>query len=213
MAQPSKIFHWATGGGAVVTDPPGGKQDTGFQLVDGVPEKPAMDYFNSILSVIFAWLLYLKNLTGEALTWTAAHIFGAAVTFNGTTAFVGQATFTPDPTFSVRIPTNLVLAAGWLNPTMGDKLRYWKDPDGVVTLLGWVRTSGTATSPTATLPMGFRPLSDLRIPVIYDDGVGGEAVAKMSIDALGNIAFILVGGGVIASGSNFYVPSIRFTPA
>jgi hypothetical protein len=79
MAQPSKLFHWATSGGAVVTDPPSAKQDSGFQVLSGTPEKPAMDYVNSLLSNLFSWAGYVKNITGEALTWTAVQTFSAGI--------------------------------------------------------------------------------------------------------------------------------------
>lgn len=79
MAQPSVLLRWATAVGALVTNPPSGKMDTGFEAPGGVPEKPALDYVNAKFKNIFEWLAYLKDLTSEALTWAGTQTFNNLV--------------------------------------------------------------------------------------------------------------------------------------
>lgn len=79
MSQPSEQPEWASGGSAVITDPSSGKKALGW----AVSEKPPAQYFNWWMNLVYQWVQYLAGLAGEAFTWTAAHIFSAAVTFNG----------------------------------------------------------------------------------------------------------------------------------
>ena len=74
MAQPSQDPAWNTGGANRV-DPPSGQKISGWN----VNQSPPSSYFNWYMNLVYQWCLYLKNITTEALTWTGAAIFNAAV--------------------------------------------------------------------------------------------------------------------------------------
>lgn len=70
MAQPTDLPRWSTDPGTT-TEPTEAKKDDGF--VAG--EKPAAQTHNWLFNTIYLWCDYLKNLTSEALTWTAKQIY------------------------------------------------------------------------------------------------------------------------------------------
>jgi hypothetical protein len=74
MAQPSQDPNWNTGGANRV-DPSSGQKISGWT----VNQAPPSSYFNWWMNLVYQWCIYLKNLTSEALTWTGAAIFNAAV--------------------------------------------------------------------------------------------------------------------------------------
>jgi hypothetical protein len=81
MAKPvGADMRWATGGTAALSEPSSGLRDTGFVAGTQVDE----GYVNKLLKNSYLWQQYLNGLEGEALTWTAAHIFNGAVTINTT---------------------------------------------------------------------------------------------------------------------------------
>jgi len=92
MAQPTDLPRWSTDVGTT-TEPTEDKKDEGF--VAG--EKPAAQTHNWLFNTIYLWCDYLKNLTSEALTWTATQLFNVAganiFTFRETTASLSE-----DPT-------------------------------------------------------------------------------------------------------------------
>lgn len=74
MAQPTNTPRWNTAG-ANRTDPPSGQKDSGF-----VASSPLVSaYLNWLLFNIYEWVLYLKNLTTEALTWTVLQTFNVGI--------------------------------------------------------------------------------------------------------------------------------------
>ncbi len=77
MAQPTDLPTWATSatGIAGTTAPTSGQQLDGW--VPG--QKPPAQYFNWWQNRVGQWLSYLKNLTNEALTWSAKHTFAAGL--------------------------------------------------------------------------------------------------------------------------------------
>lgn len=82
MAKPASLPRWADVGGDIV-EPSSGKKDTGWI----VSEQPPHSYFNWFQNLVYQWCDYLDGLTGEALTWTAAHVFQSTVSItNGTAA-------------------------------------------------------------------------------------------------------------------------------
>jgi len=77
MAKPSTLPRWANlAAPGDLVDPPSGKKDSGWLT----GEKPPHSYFNWWKNLVYLWTVYLDGLTGEALTWTAAHVFQAGVT-------------------------------------------------------------------------------------------------------------------------------------
>lgn len=79
MAKPSTLPRWANlANPADIVDPPSGKKDTGWLTA----EKPPHSYFNWFMNLVYLWAVYLDGLTGEALTWTAAHVHNRNVTFH-----------------------------------------------------------------------------------------------------------------------------------
>lgn len=82
MAKPASLPRWADVGGDIV-EPSSGKKDIGWI----VSEQPPHSYFNWFQNLVYQWCDYLDGLTGEALTWTAAHVFQSTVNMtNGTAA-------------------------------------------------------------------------------------------------------------------------------
>jgi hypothetical protein len=79
MAQPSQTPDWNTGG-SNRTDPPSGQKISGWT----VNQTPPSSYFNWWMNLVYQWVLYLKNLTTEALTWGAFQTFNAALRGFGT---------------------------------------------------------------------------------------------------------------------------------
>lgn len=83
MPKPSTLPRWANlAAPADIVDPPSGKKDSGWLT----GEKPPHSYFNWWKNLVYQWTVYLDGLTGEALTWTAAHIFQAGVTMTRNSA-------------------------------------------------------------------------------------------------------------------------------
>lgn len=78
--KPSEDAEWADGGGAVITDPPLIKKQTGW--VDN--EFPPAEYFNWWMNNVFQWQAYLRDFEIQTHTWTATQIFSAEVDLNGT---------------------------------------------------------------------------------------------------------------------------------
>lgn len=80
MAKPSELPRWADDGGDIV-EPLEGKKDIGYE--EG--ELPVHSEMNWLFNLIYLWAQYLDGLTGEALTWTAAHIFQKGITVTQST--------------------------------------------------------------------------------------------------------------------------------
>jgi len=86
MSKPASLPRWADAANpADIVDPPSGKKDSGWLVND----QPPHTYFNWFWNLVYQWTVYLDGLTGEALTWTAAHIFNAGATFNGVSTTPG----------------------------------------------------------------------------------------------------------------------------
>jgi hypothetical protein len=79
MAQPSTSLDFT---GGTQTDPGTTKRNTtGYVPAEKVPSQHLNWYFGNVS----AWITYLKNLAGEALTWSAKHTFSAGLA-SGTAA-------------------------------------------------------------------------------------------------------------------------------
>lgn len=77
MAKPGFLPRWATGGGAVVVDPPSGKKDQGYVSA----EVPTEGHMNWLFNTNYLWATYLDNLEAEPHSWTAANEFTDLVDF------------------------------------------------------------------------------------------------------------------------------------
>jgi hypothetical protein len=75
MAQPSQTPRWADQPGAEITEPNEGKKGAGW-----IAEAPPHNYFNWWMNRVYLWCVYLQNLVGEALTWTARQTFSGGAT-------------------------------------------------------------------------------------------------------------------------------------
>lgn len=69
MAQPSDTPNWSTSG--TKTEPSAPKQAQGWLVGEKVPAQ----WLNWWMNLVYQWIVYLKNLSSEAFTWTAAHTF------------------------------------------------------------------------------------------------------------------------------------------
>jgi hypothetical protein len=87
MAQPTDLPRWSTDPGTT-TEPTEAKKDDGF--VAG--EKPAAQTHNWLFNTIYLWCDYLKNITSEALTWTAVQTIQGS--FSGVRALLVNNTST-----------------------------------------------------------------------------------------------------------------------
>ena len=74
--KPTNLFRWASGGGAVITEPTSGKKDTGFGTT---AEILAGELLNWLFNGAYQWFAYLDDLAAQAFTWTAAHAFNAGL--------------------------------------------------------------------------------------------------------------------------------------
>lgn len=83
MPKPSSLPRWGDNlaDPGDIVEPSSGKKDIGWQDA----EKPPHSYFNWLFNLIYQWCSYLNGLTGEALTWTAAHIFQSTVSVTNST--------------------------------------------------------------------------------------------------------------------------------
>jgi hypothetical protein len=78
--------------------------------------------------------------------------------------------------------------------THGRKLRYWRDPIGVVHLDGGINGAGESAPLVFTLPAGFRPAAltggDGLVyeQAMYIGGAADEAQVEVSIDSSGNVS-------------------------
>lgn len=75
MPKPSSVPGWTASG----TEPSAPKKAAGW----AVAEKPPAQTFNWFWTLVSSWLAYLDGLYGEAITWTASHIFNLNLTVNG----------------------------------------------------------------------------------------------------------------------------------
>jgi len=63
--RPSTDPVWATNVSALITTPPGAKQDIGWELTSP-KEKPFLDYFNWWMNLVYQWILYLRTIFGTS---------------------------------------------------------------------------------------------------------------------------------------------------
>jgi hypothetical protein len=76
MAKPSIVPRWAhLAAAARKVAPSAGKQEQGWDA----GEMPPAEFFNWWQNYVGEWAKYLDELTGEALTWSADHVFNAIV--------------------------------------------------------------------------------------------------------------------------------------
>lgn len=80
MPAPTNVPEWNSGG-TNRTEPPGGVKVSGFTVNGAV----SSSFLNWILFTIYEWILYLQNLTAEALTWTALQTFSGRLVSNTAT--------------------------------------------------------------------------------------------------------------------------------
>ena len=63
--RPSTDPVWATNVSALITAPPGAKQDIGWELTSP-KEKPFLDYMNWWMNLVYQWILYFKTMFGTS---------------------------------------------------------------------------------------------------------------------------------------------------
>lgn len=213
--KPTKLPEWASSGSGQtpdITEPTSTKKGKGW-----IVEKPAHDVFNWILNIIYLWCAYLDDLTNQALTWTAAHVFSVAPTFT-----LGAA-FGVDPTFPARAITNLGTGTGaslgtnWSLYVASNERSAgsYIQPGGRVELAGGLKTTSSGPSSTAfTLPASLRPTTDKWFTLTYENFGGEQARAILHIVAstgAGLIGFIGDAGGVtIPNNAVFHLDGIAW---
>lgn len=67
--------------------------------------------------------------------------------------------------FTLPTRIDVVFNTGWSSPLGEPQLHYYKDAFGVVTIFGTVRRTPTGSGSFATLPSGYRPLTNMKIYV------------------------------------------------
>lgn len=92
MPQPSGNLPDWDSSNTNVLEPSAGLKSTGW-ATNAIPTSGNLNWLFKKTS---EWLTYLKNFQAEALTWTAAHIHSAAVTFNAATAINAMLTLAHD---------------------------------------------------------------------------------------------------------------------
>lgn len=134
MPQPSSTPEWASTGTRVT--PATAKQQQGW--ITG--EKAPAQWLNWWMNLVYLWVVYLKNLTGEVLTWTAKQTFNV----DG------------DGWVDLPLSTSWVHANGGVNTR---KPQYRLDSFGRVWLRGEASWSGGGTPATrvALLPTTLAP--------------------------------------------------------
>lgn len=75
MAQPSIVPEWNTTPATNNVDPGATAKGTGW-LTNQIPPSSWLNWWQR---AVWEWIVYLKFITTEALTWTAAHIFQSGV--------------------------------------------------------------------------------------------------------------------------------------
>lgn len=138
MAKPSTVFTWATSaendgisGQPNTRQPPTAKSAKGFAY----REKPPRNWLNWALNLIGQWCVWLDGLTDEALTWTAAHVFGAGIDVTGgitadSVAGDSVATLEADVRHGMRGEVVSAAAARVSNCTRVPKANYSDDANG-----------------------------------------------------------------------------------
>ena len=222
--KPASLPEWASGGGAVITEPTSGEKQDG--AVSG--EFARAEHINWALNLIYLWLAYLDDLAAQAFAWTGLHTFtrnhatestvtitnggaGKALNVVGTTettllgvtgtATVGGTASLPGgiinhPTPGYTAPT---LAAGWANDSGGSfdsPAGYYKTIEGEVQLKGRVATASLVGNTVFTLPVGFRPAHPRVFVTAATNTLPG---ATVNVDVRN--AFVLDTGEVQLSGS------------
>jgi hypothetical protein len=74
MPQPTDIPAWNTGG-SNRTAPPSGQVTSGYVVSSAL----SSGYLNWLFYTIYTWIVYLKNLTSEVLSWTHLQTFLAGI--------------------------------------------------------------------------------------------------------------------------------------
>lgn len=135
MSKPSSLPRWATAlaDPGDIVEPLSGKKDIGWQDA----EMPPHSYMNWLFNTVYLWAVYLDGLTGEALTWTAHHIF------SNTVAFAAAITGT-SATFSSNFSIGGTLTAG-ATTVSSAHVSGTSALDGNVTAGAAVTAAGTVT--------------------------------------------------------------------
>jgi len=173
MAQPSTSLDF-TGGTQI--DPGATKRNTtGYVPAEKVPAQ----HLNWFLGNISAWITYLKNLAGEALTWTAKHTFSAGLSSGVAAGSAndlvrlneaatknmagGVITNHGTPSASGDVVNKGFLAPSWAAlPTLSWSAHATITPQQAKDALGFIRLRGALLIPSGgytvcTFPVGSRP--------------------------------------------------------
>lgn len=89
MSKPATLPEWATNGGATITEPLLAEKQTGF--VAGT--KPPAGWFNWILNLLYAWIVWLDAFESTAHTWSALQTFTGSLQVNSTAVFADAVNF------------------------------------------------------------------------------------------------------------------------
>ena len=144
MTQPTQTPDWNTSGSNRV-DPPSGQKSSGWT----VNQAPPSSYFNWWMNLVYQWVLYLKNLTLEALVWVELQSFQKGLTASQSVANTNTVTITTNGTgtgVSINASTNAASRAlkAFTGAVNGVAI------EGVASHLGSAGLKGTATAGSAS---------------------------------------------------------------
>ena len=99
----------------------------------------------------------------------------------------------------------LNLENSWVHSTDYNEPGYWKDQNGFVHLRGGVYLSSGGSAAIATLPLGYRPVKETRVPIAQTDTSGDGLNQTCVIATNGEINFPNNGGATsFLDGISFY---------
>lgn len=200
MPQPAGAPDWNNAG----VEPLAGKKTTGW-LTDEAPPAASFNWFWTNVS---AWITYLKNLAGETFTWTAAHIFSAAATFNGTTIVTTAPAAANHVARKAELDAlNYVVAKLFLNVSVGTSFAtpYINDGHGPIGIASYqdagktlritlspafdwpeytVLCSGSRASTVTyvkAMTAAYFEIREFYIPAVDDLSIAGAADARLNI--------------------------------
>ncbi len=175
---PSSKLRWANAplAGGDVTEPDNTTKSHGWQAA----EEPPHSFLNYWMNVVYLWVAYLDGLPAEAMTWTAAHVFGSGITVNQDTLNADAITATGNGTGSGANLTGGATGAG-LTVTKGAGATAAILADGDV-----VSTSGSVVA-AADLSVGGSGGITGNLTVGGTAGITGNTTVGGTLDASGNV--------------------------
>jgi hypothetical protein len=181
VAKPTSLPRWAstvTGDTTRVQAPTSGRQDVGW----APGERPPAQHLNWLLNIIYQWLAYLNGLAGEAITWTAAHVFSSTVSFPG--GIIGAITFNTAPT----APDYHISSARSriIHPAKGELIT------GVWIPFNGGMTSVDADSASVILPLDveYGEVMTVYVALLQTNAVAGGTARLYRVNAAGTVVLV-----------------------